>query len=73
MQRVGRQWRDPSELMYVENGAVYICAADTLIRYKTYRVPPFTPHLMSEKNSLDVDTLEDWDACVKFLPEFLGQ
>lgn len=70
--RVGRQWRDPAGLLYVENGALYICSSETLARYMTYRVYPFIPHLMSEECSIDVDNLADFEECERYLPTFTG-
>ena len=71
MFRAGRQWRDKSELLIVENGAIYVVEAETFTRYATYRVPPFACHLMPQERSLDIDSPEDWEACEKYLPKFM--
>lgn len=45
--------------LYLENGAIYIFNASKFRKYHNRIIKPFDVYLMNEKNSLDIDTVED--------------
>ena len=47
------------ENYYFENGAIYIFNVEKFKKYHNRIIKPFSFYLMSEKNSLDIDTKED--------------
>jgi CMP-N,N'-diacetyllegionaminic acid synthase len=67
VKRLGRQWRDADDLLWVENGSVYVCDAERFSRELTYKLSPFKIYEMSEKDSLDIDTLDAFIAAEKIL------
>ena len=54
--RVGRQWTDPKENLFWENGAVYVVPVERLSLERTFRVQPMILCEMSEEDSLEIDT-----------------
>lgn len=48
-----------------ENGSVYITSARVLSKYRSYRIYPWI--LLEDNDTVDVDTLEDWDEAEKAL------
>lgn len=57
--RLGRQ-QEKDMGMYVENGAIYCCDSDKFSMAGQYRVSPYIIYQMPEKNSLELDSMEDW-------------
>lgn len=59
--RMGRQWERPlPTYLYKENGAIYWFDANQFSLRRFYRMPPFAVYPMSEENSLDINTMHDW-------------
>jgi CMP-N-acetylneuraminic acid synthetase len=53
---------------YIENGAVYIVKADWLMKHGSlYDLSNHGTFLMSRKESIDIDTQEDWDLAEYYL------
>ena len=60
--RMGRQWEDPLPTkIYKENGAIYWFDAGEFSLRRFYRMPPFGIYPMNEEDSLDINTMEDWE------------
>lgn len=59
--RQGRQWIPEADKLYKENGAIYICDAYRFSLHRSYRLAPFTLYKMDERDSIDLDTLDDWE------------
>ena len=47
------------ENYYLENGAIYIFDAKKFKKINNRIIKPYAIYLMSEKNSIDIDTKED--------------
>lgn len=61
LDRQSRQDTPDSERMMRENGAIYICNANSFSSVRNCRIPPYTIYLMDELHSVDLDTESDWD------------
>lgn len=59
-QRLGRQDREPDELLLTENGAIYVVSAEEFSRTRTMRSDPMIPYCMDDISSLELDTRMDW-------------
>ena len=59
--RTGRQW-DISEPILKENGAIYILQTSRYLQSRIQRPLPWTPYVMSEEDSLDIDEEKDMEA-----------
>jgi len=55
--RVNRQYIEP---YYVETGAFVICKKSTLLNYRSRIGKKVSIFLLNDKESIDIDTLEDW-------------
>lgn len=55
----------PSQVIepsYIENGAIYLVCADFLVQHKSlYCMQNHGMYLMSSRDSVDIDTAEDWE------------
>lgn len=58
--RLGRESYDTDEMLYYENGAIYICPIEHLLIEKTMRVDPYFPYVMDDESSIEIDTELDW-------------
>lgn len=68
--RLGRQWEEEfAKTMFKENGAIYWFDADSFSLSRFYRKAPFIFYEMSEEDSVDIDTPEDWDMAEKIVSE----
>ena len=54
-----RKMSQKMENYYLENGAIYIFDAKKFKKIKNRIIKPYDIYLMSEKNSIDIDTKED--------------
>jgi CMP-N,N'-diacetyllegionaminic acid synthase len=59
--RQGRQWIPKADKLYKENGACYIVDSVRFSLHRSYRLAPFTLYEMDERDSVDLDTLDDWE------------
>jgi CMP-N-acetylneuraminic acid synthetase len=59
--RQGRQWIPKADKLFQENGALYLCDAYRVSLHREYRLAPFTLYEMDERDSVDLDTLDDWE------------
>jgi CMP-N,N'-diacetyllegionaminic acid synthase len=61
MTRLGGQWIPPyQKTVYQENGAIYMVETEQFSLYRSYRLAPYSVFPMSEEDSVDIDTHEDW-------------
>ena len=68
--RLGRQWEPPlPNSLFVENGALYWFDADEFSLKRSYRQPPYIMYEMEESDSIDINTIDDWDKAEKALKE----
>lgn len=58
--RMGRQWIQREDKLFVENGSIYVCDSVKLSMERCYLNPPYIHYLMDERDSIDLDTPEDW-------------
>ena len=56
--RKGKQWIHPRDMLWKENGAIYITDVSRAKEEKNIKVAPFT--LFSMNDDIDLDTEEDW-------------
>jgi len=54
--RLGGQWVPKDDWLLRENGAIYVVDAARFGAARNYRLPPYLPYIMSEEDSLDIDT-----------------
>lgn len=58
--RQGRQWDYQDHSIMRENGALYIMPFENVSLWGNVRKPPFQVYPMSQEDSVDLDTLDDW-------------
>lgn len=59
--RVGRQWIQKQDRLYREAGSIYVLDRVRFEMTGCSRLPPFTLYEMDERDSIDLDTLDDWE------------
>lgn len=52
---------------YIENGAIYIMKTDLFLERNSFYVSPLIPYPMSDEDSVDIDTIEDFERAEKIL------
>jgi CMP-N-acetylneuraminic acid synthetase len=67
MVRHGREQYDMDEMPYAENGAIYICTVGGLLNNKTFRSNNPVPYVMGDDDSIEIDTMEDWDRATRMV------
>ena len=58
--RMGRQWIQKEDKLFVENGSIYVCDSVKLSMERCYLNPPYLYYLMDERDSIDLDEPSDW-------------
>lgn len=66
--RLGGQWTEPREkTAWRENGAIYMVRTERFSLLGKYRHPPYSIFEMTENDSADIDTPEDWQTAKDLL------
>jgi CMP-N,N'-diacetyllegionaminic acid synthase len=67
MHRLGRQSYNDNDWLIKESGSIYVVNSQRFSEQRCYRIPPFHFYLMSEEESLDIDTPEQFEIAVRMI------
>jgi CMP-N,N'-diacetyllegionaminic acid synthase len=60
VRRYGRQWINKHDKLYREAGSIYLTDRVRFEMTGTYRLAPFVMYEMTEQDSIDLDSPDDW-------------